>query len=83
MQFILVEERMAEHMRDIRRKKRESLVFCHTEQHGHTFDFVNIKILARSNELQTRRKLEGIFTLKNPNSINRDWELNPIYSVLL
>ena len=78
----LVEERMAEHQRDIRNKKRESLVYMHTEQYGHTFDFTNVRILARSNDPKTRRKLEGIYTHRNPHAINRAWELNPIYSVL-
>ena len=78
----LLEERISEHKRDIRNKKRESHIYMHTDQCGHNFDFNNTKILAKANEVKTRRKLEGICTHQNQNSLNRAWELNPIYNVL-
>ena len=79
----LLEERIVEHKRDIRNRKKESHVFRHCDQFRHQFDFDNVKILARSNDYKTRRKLEGIHTHINQNSLNRAWEVNPIYNVLL
>ena len=47
---------------------------------GHTFDFHGIQIIDRSCNIYVRQRLEGIYTFKESNTLNRAWEINPVYN---
>ena len=68
---------MDEHKRDIEKKKEISNVFEHINNNdGHSFNFSEVKVLDRSDNKIIRRRLEGIYTHKEINSLNRAWEFN-------
>ena len=50
---------------------------------GHTFDFDGVEIMIKSNNKYVRKRLEGIYTSKESNTLNRAWEVNPIYNNIL
>ena len=77
-----VEDRMAEHRRDIVTRKRTSKVFEHANETGHNFDFDNVRILDNCNHKKVRLHLESVHTYMEPNSINRSLIMDTAYRPL-
>ena len=77
-----VEDRMAEHQRDIATHKQASKVYEHTNVTGHSFDFENVKILDNCSHKKVRLHLESVHTYKEPNSINRSLGMDSAYRPL-
>ena len=46
----VLQDRLDEHSRDIRNKKELSHVYSHVDSTGHSFNFSNVKIIAKSSE---------------------------------
>ena len=80
----LPKERTNEYKKDIEKKKPNSNVYMHVQSTaGHTFDFDGVEIMIKSNNKYVRKRLEGIHTSKESNTLNRAWEVNPIYNNIL
>ena len=80
----MLKERINEHKKDIEKKKPNSNVYMHVQNTaGHTFDFDGAQILVKSNNKYVRKRLEGIHTFQESNTLNRAWEVNPIYNNIL
>ena len=47
---------------------------------GHTFNFDGVQIIGRAKNKYVRRKMECIHTFKESDTLDRAWEVNPIYS---
>ena len=77
-----VEDRMAEHRRDIANRKQTSKVFEHVNGTGHSFDFDNVEILDNCNHKKVRLHLESVHTYMEPNSINRSLGMDSAYRPL-
>ena len=77
-----VEDRMAEHQRDINNRKITSKVFEHVNNTGHNFDFENVSILDKCNHKKVRLHLESVHTYKHSNSINRSLIMDSAYRPL-
>ena len=77
-----VQDRMAEHQRDIANKKKASKVFEHVSRTGHNFKFDEVSILDNCSNRKTRLHLESVHTYQQNNSINRSLILNSAYQPL-
>ena len=73
----LPKDRTEEHRKDVVKSKATSNVYLHVLSTGHSFNFNDASVIGKSN-VRIRRKLEGIH-FKTFNTINRAWEVHPIY----
>ena len=69
----LLKEKLNEHKKDI-----EKCMHACKNTVGHTFD--GDQIMGKVNNKYVRNRLEGIHTFKESDTLNRAWEVNPIYS---
>ncbi|GAA51625.1 solute carrier family 29 (equilibrative nucleoside transporter) member 1/2/3 [Clonorchis sinensis] len=72
--------RIKEHNAAVRRHDLLSLISIHEDQEGHIFNLENAKILAHGNTRHERDFLEAWYSMAG--SINRQTELDPIYTPL-
>ena len=75
----LLKDRTEEHRQDVVKSKVTSNVYLHVLSTGHSFNFNDASVIRKSNNVRIRRKLEGIHSLKTLNTINRAWEVHPVY----
>ena len=75
-----LEERMQEHKKDIISKKKVSKVAEHANDHNHSFDFDNVKVVAQATNV---RHLEAIHTATRTNTINRCLDIDNTYKPIL
>ena len=54
-----------------RRRYQGSLIYKHSNETGHEFDFDNPKVLNSSKFTGTRKYLESFYSVADQNSINR------------
>jgi hypothetical protein len=79
--------RVKEHRNAIRRKDPLSAIYRHISTTQHDMDWDDVKILANHHNANDRQVLESIYTLNNPNALNRTIMLPvtyiPIVSTIL
>ena len=67
----VVGDRVKEHSSNVRRRYQGSLIYKHSNETGHEFDFDNPKVLNSSKFTGTRKYLESFYSVADQNSINR------------
>ena len=77
-----LEERVKEHICNIRTKREISLIFQHCRDNNHSIKFNNAKVIASNKNPTARRFLESFYS-KNQNSFNRYIECLKIYDSIV
>nr|CAH8832216.1 unnamed protein product [Trichobilharzia regenti] len=72
--------RIQEHKSAVKRHDINSLVSIHSDDHGHQFDWDNVKILNRGNTKCAREFLEAWYS--NENAINKHVNIDEIYQLI-
>ena len=62
----LIKERTEEHRIDVDKAKVTSHVYLHIQSTGHSFNFLDISVVGKSNNVRIRRKFEGFTNLCRP-----------------
>ena len=78
-----LKQRVSEHKDDIVKKIHTSNVYHHVRDTSHSFDFNNVKILDKCNNVTSRKYIESCHTLTHHNSFNRSYDLPILYHPLL
>ena len=80
-----VKDRIKEHKTAVNRKYEQSIIYQHTRQTEHHFDFdnTNFKVLQQQKSTGPRRILESIYSNLNPTAVNRCYQLPQQYNVIM
>ena len=65
----VVGDRVKEHSSNVWRRYQGSLIYKHSNETGHEFDFDNPKVLNSSKFTGTRKYLESLYSVADQNSI--------------
>ena len=75
-----LQQRVSEHQRAVRLQDHLSLLYQHSNQHTHTMNFENVKILASEKNDSSRVLLESFYSASKGNSaINRSQQFSELY----
>ena len=78
-----VRDRVKQHEANVRTEYENSLIFKHVDETGHSFNLQGTIPIHRANTLGTRIVLEGIYSIMDPNSINRRFQLPEQYNPII
>ena len=78
-----LEERVKEHICNIRTKREISLIFQHCRGNNHSMKFNNAKVIASNKNPTTRRFLESFYSKNDQNSFNRYSGCSEIYDSIV
>ena len=63
----LLKERTEEHRKDVDKAKGTPNMYLHVQSMGHSFNFLDVGIVGKSNKVRIRRKFEVIHSCKTTN----------------
>ena len=79
----LLNERIEEHRKDVAKSKATSNVYLPVQSTGHTFDFSNVNVIAQSSNVKWKRRFKGLHSFTTDNTINRAWDVHPLYLTII
>ena len=77
----ILKQRTEEHRKDVDKAKVTSDL--HVQSTGHSFNFMDVGVIGKSNNVRIRRKLGGIHSFKATNTINITWDVNAVYHTVV